>query len=51
MALNRIYKHFKEFSFMVLVIDSQIAGISGDMLLVQFGKYGCKQLKDHRWYS
>lgn len=32
-SLKRIYIHFKQFNFMVIVIDSQIAGISGDMLL------------------
>jgi len=43
MALNRIYKHFKEFSFMVLVIDSQIAGISGDMLLCSLVNMGANR--------
>jgi len=45
MALNRIYKHFKEFSFMVLVIDSQIAGISGDMLLCSLVNMGANRSK------
>ena len=45
MALNRIYKHFKEFSFMVLVIDSQIAGISGDMLLCSLVNMGANSSK------
>ena len=43
MALNRIYKHFKEFSFMVIVIDSQIAGISGDMLLCSLVNMGANR--------
>ena len=41
-TLNRIYKHFKEFSFMVLVIDAQVAGISGDMLLSSLVNMGAK---------
>ena len=45
MILNRIYKHFKEFSFMVLVIDSQIAGISGDMLLCSLVNMGANRSK------
>ena len=45
MILNRIYKHFKEFSFMVLVIDSQIAGISGDMLLCSLVNMGANTSK------
>jgi len=45
MILNRIYKHFKEFSFMVLVIDSQIAGISGDMLLCGLVNMGANSSK------
>ena len=45
MTLNRIYKHFKEFSFMVLVIDSQIAGISGDMLLCSLVNMGANRSK------
>jgi hypothetical protein len=45
MILNRIYKHFKEFSFMVLVIDSQIAGISGDMLLCGLVDMGANSSK------
>ena len=45
MALNRIYKHFKEFSFMVFVIDAQIAGVSGDMLLCSLVNIGANRSK------
>ena len=45
MALNRIYKHFKEFSFMVFVIDTQIAGVSGDMLLCSLVNIGANRSK------
>jgi len=37
--------HFKEFSFMVLVIDSQVAGISGDMLLCGLVNIGANRSK------
>jgi len=44
-TLNRIYKHFKEFSFMVLVIDAQVAGVSGDMLLCGLVNIGANRSK------
>ena len=44
-TLNRIYKHFKEFSFMVFVIDAQIAGVSGDMLLCSLVNIGANRSK------
>jgi len=44
-VLNRIYKHFKEFSFMVFVIDAQVAGISGDMLLCGLVNIGADRSK------
>jgi len=37
--------HFKEFSFMVLVIDSQVAGVSGDMLLCGLVNIGANRSK------
>jgi len=37
--------HFKEFSFMVLVIDSQVAGVSGDMLLCGLVNIGANKSK------
>lgn len=37
--------HFKEFSFMVLVIDSQVAGVSGDMLLCGLVNIGASRSK------
>jgi len=37
--------HFKEFSFMVLVIDSQVAGVSGDMLLCSLVNMGANKSK------
>ena len=43
--LNRIYKHFKEFSFMVFVIDAQVAGVSGDMLLSSLVNIGANKSK------
>ena len=43
--MNRIYKHFKEFSFMVFVIDAQVAGISGDMLLSSLVNIGANKSK------
>ena len=36
---------------MVLVIDSQVAGVSGDMLLCSLVNMGGKQIKDNRWNS
>jgi uncharacterized protein (TIGR00299 family) protein len=44
-TLNRIYKHFKEFSFMVFVIDAQVAGVSGDMLLCSLVNIGANKSK------
>ena len=37
--------HFKEFSFMVFVIDAQVAGISGDMLLSSLVSIGANKSK------
>ena len=37
--------HFKEFSFMVFVIDAQVAGISGDMLLSSLVNIGANKSK------
>ena len=37
--------HFKEFSFMVLVIDAQVAGVSGDMLLCGLVNIGANRSK------
>ena len=37
--------HFKEFSFMVFVIDAQVAGISGDMLLSSLVNIGANKAK------
>jgi len=37
--------HFKEFSFMVLVIDAQVAGVSGDMLLCGLVNLGANRSK------
>ena len=36
---------------MVFVIDAQVAGVSGDMLLCSLVNIGAKQIKDHRWDS
>ena len=37
--------HFNEFSFMVFVIDAQVAGISGDMLLSSLVNIGANKSK------
>ena len=37
--------HFKEFSFMVFVIDAQVAGVSGDMLLSSLVNIGANKSK------
>lgn len=44
-AYLRIYMHFWNYSVMVLVIDSQIAGISGDMLLSSLVHLGASKSK------
>ena len=44
-SFRRIYKHFWSFSIMVLVIDPQIAGLSGDMLLCSLIDLGADKNK------
>ena len=44
-SLKRIYIHFKQLNSMVIVIDSEIAGISGDMLLSALVDLGANKSK------
>ena len=44
-AIRRIYMHFRDSYSMVLVIDPQIAGISGDMLLSSLVDLGANKNK------
>ena len=45
MHIRRIYKHFQQFLIVVVVIDPQIAGVSGDMLLCSFVDLGADKNK------
>ena len=45
MDIRRIYKHFWYFLIMVIIIDPQIAGISGDILLSSLVNLGANKNK------